>query len=82
MVENSFIGRNAHRMLRRNYNSDESGSEDPKQITYVPKSQSLYIWSVLHKIESGQAKEIIANILADRSPSKKSVIKMVNNVGP
>ena len=59
LVENSFLGRNANRILRRNYNSDDSGSDHPKQITYVPEPQSLNICSVSQKIESGPAKKII-----------------------
>ena len=59
VVENSFIGRNANRMHRRNYNSDDSGSDHPKQITYLQDPQVLNICSVSQKIESGQTKEII-----------------------
>ena len=59
VVKNSFIGRNAHRMLRLNYNSDDSGSDHLKQLTYIPEPQTLSICSVSQKIESGQAKEII-----------------------
>jgi len=58
VVDNSFIGRKAHRMLRRNYNSDDSGSDQPKQIEYEPQQQSLSICSVSQKIESAQAKEL------------------------
>ena len=57
VAEKSFIDKTSYRMLRRNYSSDDSGNDQPKQLMYVPEPQSLNICSILQSKESVQVKD-------------------------
>ena len=57
VAEISFIEKTAYIMLRRNYSSDDSGNDQPKQLLYVPEPQSLNICSILQSKESVQVKD-------------------------
>ena len=58
VAEISFLDKTAHSMLRRNYSSDDSWNDQPKQLLYVPEPQSLNICSVSQSKESVNDKDL------------------------